>query len=118
MRLGQPKQGEKWPKVEVLIDHGKDGLTDVFLSHQEVISYIQGSSLGCQGAYVIQFRKISSNMVKCIKCWFFFFFFFFVFCLFRAIPAAYGESQARGLIRAVAAGLYHSHSIARSEPCS
>ena len=30
----------------------------------------------------------------------FFFFLFFVFCLFRAIPAAYGGSQARGLIGA------------------
>ena len=29
---------------------------------------------------------------------------------------ANGGSQARGLIEAVAAGLYHSHSNARSEP--
>ena len=28
---------------------------------------------------------------------------------------AYGGSQARGRIRAVASGLYHSHSNARSE---
>ena len=34
-----------------------------------------------------------------------FFFFFLVFCLFRATPVAYGGSQTRGLIRAVAAGL-------------
>ena len=37
--------------------------------------------------------------------------FFFFFCLFAiswAAPAAYGGSQARGLIRAVAAGLHHS----------
>ena len=26
------------------------------------------------------------------------------FCLFRAVPMAYGGSQARGLIRAIAAG--------------
>ena len=55
---------------------------------------------------------------------FFFFFFFFVFCLFVVVivvvaiswaaPAAYGGSQARGLIGAVAAGLCHSHSNARS----
>ena len=37
------------------------------------------------------------------------------FCLFRATPAAYGSSKARGLIRAVAAGLHHSHGNARSE---
>jgi len=39
---------------------------------------------------------------------FFFFFFFLVFS--RAAPAAYGGSQARGLIGAVAAGLRQSHS--------
>ena len=37
------------------------------------------------------------------------FFFFLVFCLFRAAPAAYGGSQARDLIRAIADGLHHSH---------
>ena len=41
--------------------------------------------------------------------------FCFVFCLFRAIPKARGSSQAWGLIGAAAAGLYHSHSNARSE---
>jgi len=40
------------------------------------------------------------------------FFFFNVF--FRASPAAYGGSQARGPIGALAAGLHHSHSHAGS----
>ena len=40
--------------------------------------------------------------------------FFFVFS--RAAPAAYGGSQARGLIGAVSAGLHHSHSNTRSKP--
>ena len=44
-----------------------------------------------------------------------YFFFFFVFS--RAAPTAYGGSQARGLIKAIAAGLHHSHSNARSKPC-
>ena len=39
-----------------------------------------------------------------------------LFCLFKAAPTAYGGSQARGLNRAVAAGLCHSYSNARSEP--
>ena len=39
---------------------------------------------------------------------------FFVF--FRVALAAYGGSQARGQIRAVAAGLYHSHSNTESQP--
>ena len=46
-----------------------------------------------------------------------FFIFFKFFCLFRAAPETCGGSQARGLIRAVAAGLRHSHNNARSEPC-
>ena len=42
--------------------------------------------------------------------------FILFFCLFEAAPMAYGGSQARGLIGAVAAGLRHSHSNTRSEP--
>ena len=41
---------------------------------------------------------------------------FVFFCHFRAIPMAYGGSQARSQIRAVAAGLHHSHSNTGSEP--
>ena len=37
-----------------------------------------------------------------------FLFLFLFFCLFRAAPMAYGGFQARGLIGAVATGLYHS----------
>ena len=47
------------------------------------------------------------------------FFFLFFFCLFafaRAALSAYGGSQARGLIRAIAAGLRQSHSNEGSEP--
>ena len=43
--------------------------------------------------------------------------FFFFFAFSRATPVAYGRSQARGRIGAVAAGLHHSHSNAGSEPC-
>ena len=41
---------------------------------------------------------------------------FFCLFFFRAAPAAYGGSQARGLLGAVAAGLHQSHSNAGSEP--
>ena len=47
-------------------------------------------------------------------------FYLFIFCLFGiswATPTAYGGSQARGLIRAVATSLYQSHSNAGSKPC-
>ena len=41
----------------------------------------------------------------------------FFFCLFSAVPEVYVGSQARGQIRAVATGLHHSHSKARSKLC-
>ena len=44
----------------------------------------------------------------CIVC-------YYILCLFRATPVPYGGFQARGGIRAVAAGLCHSHSNARSK---
>ena len=43
--------------------------------------------------------------------------FIYLFCLFRATPLAYGRSQTRGWIRAVAAGLHHSHSSTGFEAC-
>ena len=43
--------------------------------------------------------------------------FLLLLLFFRATPRAYGGSQARGLIRAVATGLHHSHSSAGSQPC-
>ena len=51
--------------------------------------------------------KYQWNNFLCV-CVVFFFFFFFV--ISWAAPAAYGGSQARGLIEAVAAGNSYSHS--------
>ena len=42
--------------------------------------------------------------------------FFFFLLLFTAAPTAYGDSQVKGRIGAVAAGLCHSHSDMGSEP--
>ena len=42
---------------------------------------------------------------------------FFFFLLFLAAPVAYGVSQARGWIGAVATGLSHNHCNTRSKPC-
>ena len=47
----------------------------------------------------------------------FFLFLFHLFGISWATLAAYGGSQARGRIRAVAAGLHQSHSNAGSELC-
>ena len=44
-----------------------------------------------------------------------FFLLLLVFCLLKTALEAYGGSQARGRIRAVAVSLCHSHM--RSEPC-
>lgn len=41
----------------------------------------------------------------------------FFFFLFGTTPGAYGGSQARGCIRAIAMGLSHSHSNVGSEQC-
>ena len=46
----------------------------------------------------------------------FIFYVFPYFLLFRAISVAYGSSWARGLIRATAAGLHHSHRHVGSKP--
>ena len=41
---------------------------------------------------------------------YFILFYFWSFCLFRAVPTAYGGSQARGRIGAAATRLHRSHS--------
>ena len=55
-----------------------------------------------------------NNTLACILllflCIHFLWAFFFFFLLFKATPAAYGSSQATGLMGAIAAGLCHSHS--------
>ena len=47
---------------------------------------------------------------------YYYYYYFYIFAFSRAAPMAYGGSQARGLIGAVAAGLRQSHSNAGSEP--
>ena len=59
-------------------------------------------------------QYLSSANAQWMVCWNFF---FGCFCLFRATPVAYVGSQARSRNGAVAAGLCHSQSNARSKPC-
>ena len=64
--------------------------------------------------------KTHENMVKSKDCGHFPYRvqkanFFFFFCLLRAALGAYGNSQARGLIEAVAASLRQSLGNTRSE---
>ena len=58
------------------------------------------------------------NLIHNVKFFFFVFFWFVVVvvAISWAAPAAYGGSQARGRIGAVATGLRQSHSNAGSEP--
>ena len=54
--------------------------------------------------------------IGCIWDSFYFLKFIYLFCFFRATSVARVSSQARGWIRAVAAGLHHSHSNLGSWP--
>ena len=65
--------------------------------------------------WLVLFSSLAFHRAEVFWVFFGFWGFFFFFCLFRAAPAAYGGSQARGLMRATAAGLHHSHSHSRSE---
>ena len=78
------------------------------------------SWLGCCSSVlrdvIIGRNGIKETWVCSVLFLFSFFFFFFFFYLFRATPVAYGGSQGRGRIGAVAAGLHHSHINTGSEP--
>ena len=68
----------------------------------------------------LQFVSLSALLVLTIlmcEKWYHIVVFGFFFLVFSGVaPAAYGGSQARGLIRAVDAGLRHSHRNAGFEP--
>ena len=73
-----------------------------------------GSSASSQSSPALPSSDLSLDSVPCHNS---FFFYLFVFCLFRATPAAYGGSQARGRIGAVVAtSLGQRHSNAGPEP--
>ena len=55
-------------------------------------------------------------MLLTVQFVFIFIFHYLFICFFRAASMAYASSQARGQIRASAAGLCHSHSNAGSKP--
>ena len=68
----------------------------------------------------VPFLAVALGSSHCLVNFFLFFsllFSFFFLSLFRAASTAYGSSQAKGLIRAIAARLHHSHSNAGSKLC-
>ena len=62
-----------------------------------------------ESLFPIKNKQIAFNLIQFIYLVFF-------FAISWAAPAAYGGSQARGWIGAVATGLRQSHSNAGSEP--
>ena len=71
-----------------------------------------------QSGYIYRYQELGpEHFSKLIYNIVGLFFFFLVFRLFTAAPMAYGGSQARGWIGAIAAGLHHCHSNMGSEPC-
>ena len=80
--------------------------------------FILFSFWGPSVSWLLEFLKCTSKLIIFFLFHFKLFpsFFFCLFYPFRAAPTAYGGSQARSLIGAVAAGLCHSHSNIRSEP--
>ena len=70
----------------------------------------QGPQPQPQLTSLLQCLLLTTSLQRATRRIFFFFF-------FRAIPKAYGGSQARGLIGDTAVGLHHSHSHTGSEPC-
>ena len=71
------------------------------------------SSLGAASGHVDRPRILDIY----VHSLFVFIYLFSIFAFSRAATAAYGGSQARGPIGAVAASLHHSHSNLGSEPC-
>ena len=65
--------------------------------------------------WLVSLRIMSSRFIHIVACGRIFV--VVVVVVVRAAPAAYGGSQARGHIQAVSAGLHHSHSNTKSEPC-
>ena len=73
-------------------------------------SKIPASSGNAQRQYTL-FPKICVCMLSFVVL-----LLFFCCCCFRAVPMAYGGSQARSWIEATAASLHHSHSNVGSKP--
>ena len=72
-----------------------------------------------EGQYLLEFFCKEDFSLLLVNLITYFFKIILIFCLFafsRAAPMAYGGSQPRGLIGAVATGLSQSHSNTGSEP--
>ena len=79
----------------------------------------EGKRTGCEET-LQGWKHLPYHLVQCFHFLYFacmyVCMYLFIFVFSRAAPAGYGDSQARGLIEALATSLRHSHSKARSEP--
>ena len=92
--------------------HNQEGGVEVF-NYYYCIVFL--SLQFCQFCFIyfmdyVLIVKPPDELIFCYKMQFLFLVIFFFFWFFRVAPAAYGASQARGWIRAIATGLCHSHS--------
>ena len=91
---------------------GNQELYSIVEAHRLVLDRLGSST----GSSIYRLGEIIQPLPSLLS--FFLSFFFFFFCLFAiswATPTAYGGSQTRGRIRAVATSLHQSHSNSGSE---
>ena len=100
--LEKPPQW-KWTRAEQPGESLRPGET-CLLCHQGWV---------CENATVLLSKNLSLYFTSQLL---FFVCLFVCFCLFRAVPEAYGNSQARGQVGFAAARLLHSHSNTGSKP--
>ena len=101
----------KWTQWACHLKENKE----IFVANNKIWTFKWKLEFWTASQYLKTFLMRSVVILGNVGFLFGFGFFFCPFSLFRATPTAYGSSQARGLIGAVAAGLHHSHSNARSE---
>ena len=102
----------------------RDICRDRILGHSEysldvTVSPLQPKARHCKIIHLITLRvkKIINILEDLDNLSSFIYLFICLFAFFRVAPVAYGGSQARRLIGAVATGLRQNHSNARSELC-
>ena len=105
-----------WPLLYISIHHLVYSSVVRWLSYLHILATLSNAAMNFgvhiyfQISVFVFFGYIPRNVISRFNGSSVFNFFF------RVAPVSYGGSQARGPIGAVAAGLHHSHSNARSEP--
>ena len=95
--------------ITAILTNARPYFTAVLICISLVISNVGAS-------FPVPFGHLCVFLKKCLFRSSALFSFLFFVCIFMVAPVAYGGSQARGQIGAVAIGLHHSHSNTRSEP--